>query len=422
MNHLKDLNIEKELLPLFDYSLNKFTRNKILELLKSPLSSIGEIKRRQDILKGFKANDKILKDYSYTVLYFNEIYSFLNNIDLKDFPKNSFKYQFTTSKMEKLQNRKQLSLLILFFHRLYFRYFSRLNLNKFPYEYQNNIKSILKFLSTFKLNQYENIIRENQLKNKNVLEIIKTIEEHKNDGEIKAFWNNLFLFESYLSLNKTISKQKLNFPEFSEDEFEILKFYHPLLSNPIKNTIRTQNNVIVINGPNMSGKSTLLKAIGLCVYLGHLGIGIPAEKGIFPFFKHFFIEINRKDDILKGYSHFMTEIINLKNVILKAKDKENCLAIFDELFSGTNAEDATEISKTTVNGLRKFKKSFFFISTHIQELKSATNNDVSNYYLDCKLSDGKPDFTYQLKKGWSDIKVGRILFKKIGLNDLLNNR
>ena len=169
----------------------------------------------------------------------------------------------------------------------------------------------------------------------------------------------------------------------------------------------------------MSGKSTFLKAVGLCIYLGHLGFGIPASIGEIPFCNHFSIQINRRDDILNGYSHFMTEIINLKNVVEKAAEGKQCFAIFDELFSGTNAEDAFEISKTTINGLSKFKNSWFLISTHIQDLKSVSSGRISNYYIDCELIGEKPIFTYKLKKGWSDIKVGRILFDKEGLNELL---
>lgn len=169
----------------------------------------------------------------------------------------------------------------------------------------------------------------------------------------------------------------------------------------------------------MSGKSTFLKAVGLCLYFGHLGIGIPASAGEIPFCNHFSIEINRRDDILKGYSHFMTEVMNLKNVVENASNGKQCFAIFDELFSGTNVEDAFEICKTTINGLSKYKNSYFIISTHIQELKNVSNGQASNYYIDCVLKDGKPTFTYKLKKGWSDIKVGRILFDKEGLNQML---
>jgi DNA mismatch repair protein MutS len=116
----------------------------------------------------------------------------------------------------------------------------------------------------------------------------------------------------------------------------------------------------------------------------------------------------------------MTEVINLKNVVEKAKSGKQCFAVFDELFSGTNAEDAFEICKTTINGLTKFKDSYFFISTHIQELKTASNPQVSSYFIDCEIIDSKPMFNYKLNKGWSDIKVGQILFDKVGLNELLS--
>mgnify|MGYP003504457648 FL=1 len=66
-----------------------------------------------------------------------------------------------------------------------------------------------------------------------------------------------------------------------------------------------------------------------------------------------------------------------------------------------------------------YTSSFFFISTHIQELKNLTNSNISTFYLDCELINSSPTFTYKLKEGWSDIKVGRILFEEVGLNKLL---
>lgn len=118
----------------------------------------------------------------------------------------------------------------------------------------------------------------------------------------------------------------------------------------------------------------------------------------------------------------MTEVMNLKNVVENAAQGKRCFAVFDELFSGTNVEDGFEICKMTINGLSKYDNSCFIISTHIQRLKNATNEKVSNYYIDCELIDDKPTFTYKLKKGWSDIKVGRILFDREGLNKMLNTK
>ena len=87
MNNIKDLNIEKEILPLFNYSLNKFAKQKIHEILETPLPSTTEIIKRQNIFKGFAANDQILNDYSYTVLYLNEVHFFLNDTEIEDLSK-----------------------------------------------------------------------------------------------------------------------------------------------------------------------------------------------------------------------------------------------------------------------------------------------------------------------------------------------
>lgn len=419
MNNLKDLNIEKEILPLFNYSLNMFAKNKILEILKEPLQSIPEIAQRQNILKGFTENNKILNDYSYTVLYLNEVHYFLNNEVIEDLTDKKLKYRLFASKHLKTRYRSKCNQLILFFHRLESKYFTRLDLNSFPIDYSSNIKRILQFLSVFELGKYEYIIREKGLKDKHIFELTQKINNLKREEGIKSFWEDLFLFEAYLSINLGILKNNFTFPNFISGRIKLTEFYHPLIHKPVKNNFETTSNVIVLNGPNMSGKSTFLKAVALCVYFGHLGIGVPASSSEIPFFHHFSIEINRKDDLLSGYSHFMTEVLNLKNVVGQVAEGKRCFAIFDELFSGTNVEDGFEICKTTINGLSKYSNSLFFISTHIQELKGVSSKQIANYYIDCELIEDSPTFTYLLKKGWSDIKVGRILFDKVGLNKML---
>jgi DNA mismatch repair protein MutS len=192
--------------------------------------------------------------------------------------------------------------------------------------------------------------------------------------------------------------------------------------NPVVNDFTTSNNVILLTGPNMSGKSTFLKAVSLCVYFGHIGIGVPALKAEMPFFTTIAVFINLNDDILNGYSHFMTEIMNLKNVISKSANNEKCFVVFDELFRGTNIEDAVEISTTTIKGLMKFKNSMFIISTHLHQLReveAVKTNHIATYFFDCELKENIPQFTYKLKEGWSDLKVGRILFENEGLNKML---
>src|SRR5690349_14004539 len=105
MNNVQDLNIKKEILPIFDYSLNLFARKKILELLETPLLEENHIIERQNILKGFASNIKVLDNYSYTVLYLNEVHFFLNELRAEDL-KNTKYHFFTSNKDEILFNNK----------------------------------------------------------------------------------------------------------------------------------------------------------------------------------------------------------------------------------------------------------------------------------------------------------------------------
>ncbi len=420
MNNINDLHIEKEVLPLFDFTLTILSKKIVLETLKKPLKSKKEIRSRQNIFKGFIENKKVLKKYSYSLSYLLEVHHFLNDSKIEDYSTKKMRYKFLISNKEKAKYKSKFTQLILLFHRLEFNYFTRLNLDVFPKFYGDKIREIITFLSSLNLNYLSELHREYKLKNSHFFKLASKILDAKSKGEIIDFWDNLFLFEAYLSISNGIEKHNFSFPELTDKNINLVEFYHPLINNPVTNNFKSSNSVILLNGPNMSGKSTFLKAVSLCTYLGHLGIGIPAKKGEIPLFTNFSIAINRQDDILNGYSHFMTEIVNLKNVVKNASNGNKCFAVFDELFSGTNVEDAFEICKTTINGLCKFNNSLFFISTHIQELKQIENNDVNTYYIECDLINDIPSFTYKLKKGWSKIKVGRILFEKEGLNDMLN--
>jgi len=132
------------------------------------------------------------------------------------------------------------------------------------------------------------------------------------------------------------------------------------------------------------------------------------------------IAIDLKDDLQSGYSHFMSEVKTLKAVVLEASRQQRCFAIFDELFRGTNVEDALAISRTTIVGLTKFTGSCFIISTHLHQLKDAVKDErIGTHYIECSLEQGRPVFTYRLQSGWSDLKIGQIIFEQEGLNELL---
>ncbi len=425
MNSIQDLNLEKEILPLFNFTLNDFSKKALLHILNNPLSSKSEIIERQNVLNGFLENNNILNDYSYSPLYLKEVHNFLTHFSYDKKRENSLKYRILISKKEKYQRQSKLIQLVLFFYRIHSYYFKRINTTHFSMDYKKKLQNLNDFFIGFNLDHYEFLIREQKIKDKHFKEISEIISKLKESVQISEFWEEFFLFEAYLSISIGVFKHNYNFPKIGTSQLSLSSFYHPALKNPIENSFDSNSNVILLTGPNMSGKSTLLKAISLCIYLGHVGFAIPALKAEIPLFHNFAIHINHRDNLLNGYSHFMTEVKNLKNIALKAANNENCFAVFDELFNGTNAEDAFDIISTTLTGLTQFNKSIFFISSHLQQLKEideVSNKNVSSYYIDCVLKNQTPTFTYKLKKGWSDIKVGKILFEKEGLVDILKTK
>lgn len=423
MTNTSDLHIEEEILPLFDFTFNLFSGKAVHRLVTEPPGSMEDILYRQQVLKGYIANYEIWKEYSFSRFNLSEIFDFFETFGVGHFFAANMKWKLRFSEKERSQRKGRLILLIRLFSKIQAGYFEKLNSKLFPPKYASELDLLNRFLIDFNLPHYEKIYEKKKTLNvTQIVELMGIITEKVTNGQAAAFWNRWFLFEAYLSVSKGIVEHRFVFPSFDNSTFSIQGLYHPLLKNPVPNDITATRNVILLTGPNMSGKSTFLKAVSLCVYLGHQGLSVPATRAVIPFFDNISVAINLTDSIVSGYSHFMTEIITLKNVVEQALQGSKCFAVFDELFRGTNIEDALEISTATIKGLTKFHNSYFFISTHLHQLKGMEeiqNDKVSTCYIECELKDDTPVFTYQLKPGWSDLKIGRILFEKEGLNNML---
>lgn len=423
MTNTGDLHIEDEILPLFDFTFNYHSGQAVRSILKEPLGSTAAILDRQRIFKGFIAHQHILKDYSFSRFNLAELYDFLETFSVGSLSGSKLRWKLTFSEKERHQKRGKLIQMILLFHKIQTTYTGRIDHTLFPGPYAAELQQLDAFFSDFKPAYYEAVFKKKKkLSVSHLAELIETIAAKTANGQMAAFWSNWFRFEANVSVSHGIIKHGLAFPNFAGTGFEVEGLFHPLLKNPVKNNLVADRNVILLTGPNMSGKSTFLKAVSLCVYLGHTGLAVPAAEARMPFFSTISVAINLTDSIVSGYSHFMTEIITLKNVLEEAKSDARCFAVFDELFRGTNIEDALEISTATIKGLTRFTNSLFFISTHLHQLRDIEEikkGQVSTWYIDCKLNGNTPAFTYQLKEGWSDLKIGRILFEKEGLNQML---
>ena len=147
----------------------------------------------------------------------------------------------------------------------------------------------------------------------------------------------------------------------------------------------------------MAGKSTLIKAVGSAVFLAHLGMGVPAQKMNLTLFDGLLTNINVVDNIAKGESYFFNEVQRVKNTVEKINNGKKWLVLIDELFKGTNVQDAMKCSLTVIKGLIKIKNSLFILSTHLyeigEELKQYPN--ISFRYFETTAKDEQLDFSYQ---------------------------
>ena len=424
MNYIKDLHFQEQVFPMFDYVTNEFSRDRLIDLFSTMPRSVDEIYARQDIFKGLLKHPELFRPPVYSPAEFIEVYDGTMNNKNRGILLEEYSYTvylpFTT--IRKQQEESKTILIISFLKRIYEAYFSTLDIALFPGSFGKELAAAKNILFSLEVEKYKISSQKRPFNARQLIAKMRMLDEKVRNGQMAHFWSTFFFFEAYLSIAKGIRRYNLVFPEFANTRLRIENFYHPLLKDPVKNSIEVTANVTVLTGPNMSGKSTLLKSLGLCVYLAHLGVAVPASKCEMVFYDTIFIAIDLNDNIQSGYSHFKTEISILKKVVSEAANGKRCFAVFDELFRGTNSDDALSISNITINGLAKYTGSCFFISTHLCQLKNKIleNSFVDAQHVECKLVDDQPVFTYKLKKGWSDLKIGQILFEKEGLLELFN--
>lgn len=424
MNNIQDLYLKKDLIPLFDYVCSDRSRDSLEHLFSVFPSTLPETLQRQDILKTLLRNDKLLQPFTYTRSEYNEVSGFIETL----YGRNTYeipaaiRLRLLFKRTARHRERGQITLLFMFLHKIDRAWFSHLRPEDYPEEFSIVLHHIIDMIRDLGVSRYQAIPRRRAYKLSEVTLLLGRLYEKINSGEMDNFWKSFHVFEAWLSIAKGIQKHRFQFPIFTDREMTIQDFYHPLLRQPVKNSISVRANVVLITGPNMSGKSTLLKSIGICVVLASLGLAVPAAGCRLPLFDSISVAIDLQDDMRSGYSHFMKEVITLKNIVTAAAGSNKCFAIFDELFRGTNNEDALAISRTTINGLTRFPGSVFFISTHLHQLKDSFHADrIATHYIECLQDKGDPVFTYRLLDGWSDLKIGQILFEREGLNALLSS-
>jgi len=233
-------------------------------------------------------------------------------------------------------------------------------------------------------------------------------------------------FDAWYSMAVAVKTHGLTFPEFIENETPIVDaegLYHILLAKPVAYHMQMnpEHNFMFLTGANMAGKSTLIKAVGSAVFLAHMGMGVPAAKMKLTLFDGLLSNINVVDNIAKGESFFFNEVQRIKNTIEKINNGKKWLVLIDELFKGTNVQDAMKCSLTVIKGLIKMKNSLFILSTHLyeigEELKKYPN--ISFRYFETNVTNDQLEFSYQLKEGISEDRIGYVILKREKVVDML---
>jgi len=244
-----------------------------------------------------------------------------------------------------------------------------------------------------------------------------------NSAELINIFSRL---DAWFSMAVAVKTFNLSFPEFIESNnphIEAKGLYHILLHQPVPYDIELnpQHNFLFLTGANMAGKSTLIKSVGSSVFLAHIGMGVPAVHMKLTLFGGLLSNINVVDNIAKGESFFFNEVQRIKNTIEKINTGKKWLVLIDELFKGTNVQDAMKCSTTVIKGLIKIKSSVFILSTHLyeigEELKSYPN--INFRYFETKVKDDQLEFSYQLKEGISDDRLGYVILKRERVVELL---
>ena len=209
-------------------------------------------------------------------------------------------------------------------------------------------------------------------------------------------------------------------PKFQDGSpiFKAKSLGHPLLgASRVYNDIHIEKsqNVLLITGSNMSGKSTLLRTTGINLVLAYAGAPVCAES-FYCSIMDIYTCMRTSDNLEKNISSFYAELLRIKKLVTATENKTPIFFLLDEIFKGTNSIDRHTGAKVLVSKLSN-ENALGFVSTHDLELGEIenTNKKVKNYHLKEYYKDDKLYFDYKLRTGVSTTRNALYLMKMAGL-------
>jgi DNA mismatch repair protein MutS len=177
------------------------------------------------------------------------------------------------------------------------------------------------------------------------------------------------------------------------------------------------NQMLIITGPNMSGKSTVLRQTALFVLMTQLGTFVPAEKVSVPVIDKIFTRVGALDNLSAGQSTFMVEMEETANILNNTTN--NSLIIIDEIGRGTSTFDGLSIAWAVAEYLHDFKKKGVktLFATHYHELTALekTKKRVKNFHITVKENNDEIAFLRKLAKGGTNRSYGIYVAQLAGM-------
>ncbi|MBE5963519.1 MAG: hypothetical protein E7252_01095 [Lachnospira sp.] len=186
-------------------------------------------------------------------------------------------------------------------------------------------------------------------------------------------------------------------PQFVEEkQFDAKDMYHPLIEEPVKNTISEKRSVL-LTGSNASGKSTFLKTVAINALLAQSIYTCLAKEYKASIYK-IISSMSLKDDIGSGESYYMVEIKALKRILDEINDDDMVMCFVDEVLRGTNTVERIAASSQILADISQ-KNALCFAATHDIELTTILEDKYSNYHFREEIINDDIFFSYNLYKG-----------------------
>ncbi|MBP2240216.1 DNA mismatch repair protein MutS [Cytobacillus eiseniae] len=204
-------------------------------------------------------------------------------------------------------------------------------------------------------------------------------------------------------------------PNFSTDRRIVIKDgRHPVVEKVMNAQEYVPNDcymdadreMLLITGPNMSGKSTYMRQIALTAILAQIGCYVPASEAELPIFDQVFTRIGAADDLISGQSTFMVEMLEARNAIVHST--KNSLILFDEIGRGTSTYDGMALAQAMIEYIHDHIGAKTLFSTHYHELTVLEDalHMVKNIHVRAVEQNGKVVFLHKIKEGAADKSYG----------------